>query len=96
VIAWSLDAVKPRWQFDIDLPAQVEALISNDALTFIAGPKARTKPLGPGFLAVLDASDGGVLTQIELPVAPVHDGLAASEGALFAVLRNGTVVCYAD
>ena len=46
-----------------------------------------------GFLQMLSARDGDVLSEQPLEASPVWDGLAAAAGRLYGALENGTVVC---
>lgn len=91
--ARSPNAREPTWAFDVEAPEQVEAMISTPGALFVAGPVNRDEPHGKGFLRVIDPATGEARGQIDLPVSPVHDGLAAAYGRLFAVLRDGSVAC---
>lgn len=94
IVSWTGEETEPDWNFEMEEPAQVEALLTNQNRIFVAGPKARHEPMGAGFLKVLNAADGAVVHEMELDIAPVHDGLAAADGRLIAVLRDGTIVSF--
>ena len=47
-----------------------------------------------GVLIALDDRTGQLLSQTELPAAPVWDGMAAARGSLFVSKKDGTVSCY--
>jgi len=92
VSARSPGADEALWSTEISAPAQVEAMIAAGDAVLLAGPADRARPDGPGFLRVLDRGSGEELGSLELPAGPVHDGLAAANGRVFAVLRDGSVV----
>ena len=48
----------------------------------------------PVLLAVA-AADGKPLAELQLPDAPVFDGLIAAQSRLFLATRNGKVLCLA-
>lgn len=57
-------------------------------------------PFWPGekgamFFAVSTA-DGRKLAEYELDVPPIFDGMAATEGRLYMVMQDGSVVCYTE
>ncbi len=82
------------WFFEISPPAQVESMLVADNVVFVAGPSNRSESYGSGFLLAIDKSNGGKLLDISLPIAPVFDGIAAAGGKVFAVLKDGSVVCF--
>ena len=46
-----------------------------------------------GLLWIINARDGKATGEIELPAAPVWDGLAAVEGHVYVTLKDGSVLC---
>jgi len=87
------DSDVPRWSFKLSAPSQVEAMLTTTGALFISGPMDRSQPEGGGFLRVISHEQGSELSEIFLPSAPVHDGIAAANGRIFLVLRDGSVLC---
>jgi outer membrane protein assembly factor BamB len=46
-----------------------------------------------GLLWTINAADGRATGEVELPAAPVWDGLAAVDGNIYVTLKDGTVMC---
>jgi hypothetical protein len=73
---------------------QVEALIRAGDSIVTAGPVDRSKRgESKGFIKVFSADKGEKTSEIELPVPPVYDGIAAAYGRLYVTLANGDLVC---
>jgi outer membrane protein assembly factor BamB len=92
IAARGLASEKPAWKVEIPKPAQVEAMVASANKLIIAGSADRFKPNEKGFLAAMDGVDGKETGRTELDAAPVFDGIAAANGSLFAVLKNGSVL----
>lgn len=67
---------------------------------FLAGPRGEGLPSQAALdgktkasLLVLSAETGETTAEFPLPAAPVWDGMAAANGALFLSLANGEVTC---
>ncbi len=87
-------AENSQWLHEIDGRAQVQAMLVTENALFVAGPNDRGEPIkGGGFLRILRREDGGEMNEVNLPAAPVHDGMAAVDGRVFIVLEDGSVVC---
>jgi len=89
-------AKKPEWSAEMKSPRQVEAIFASADAVYVAGPSDRAEPEGPGFLRVLDRRDGSLLSKLDLPIAPVHDGLIAAEGVVYAMLRDGRLMALGE
>jgi len=81
-----------EWSVEVEAPGQVEAIFASADAVYAAGPRDRGVPEGPGFLHVLNRRDGSLLSQLDLPLAPVHDGLIAADGVVYAMLRDGRLL----
>lgn len=92
IVARNAGADSPEWSVELPAPAQIEAMVVTENAIIMAGPEDRSAPEGAAFLRVLARDTGREITQMPLPVAPVHDGLAAANGSVFVVLRDGRVV----
>lgn len=96
VTTWMDPDEDPVWTFELEEPAQVESMLANEELIFIAGPKTRSEPMETGFLKILSSADGSLINGMDLETAPVHEGLAAANGEVIAVLRDGSILCYGN
>ncbi len=92
VVAQAADAEEVSWSFDIESPAQVEAMLLSPDHVFISGPTNRAERDGAGYLAVLSRGDGQQVTRLDFVSAPVHDGIAAANDSVFLTLRDGRIV----
>ncbi len=92
IIARVAGADVPCWSVQLPVPAQVEAMLTTTEALFISGPADRFDPGGRGFISIISHEQGNELSRIMLPAAPVHDGIAAANGSVYAVLRDGTII----
>ena len=91
------DGETPLWLHGISSPAQMEAMLVAENALLVAGPNDRDNPKDHGgFLRIINREDGSEITEIDLPAAPVHDGMAAAEGRVFVVLEDGSVICLVE
>jgi outer membrane protein assembly factor BamB len=67
-------------------------LISGESL-FVGGTSDSQDSEG-GVLRSYAANDGSLLSQWSIDSVPVDDGLAAAQGRLYVVSRNGSVYCF--
>lgn len=86
------DADAPAWKLSLPPPAQVEAMITTKEALYISGPVDRFDPGGSGFLSIISHDQGSEISRIGLASAPVHDGIAAANESIFAVLRDGSII----
>lgn len=84
------------WQIDLAAPQQVEAILASNGGLWVAGPEDRDNPAESGFLTLLDVRDGSEMARLQFDAPVVHDGLAAANGKLFAVLRSGEIHCLGE
>ena len=47
-----------------------------------------------GTLVALDEQTGELLSQMDLPAAPLWDGMIAAGGTLFISMKDGSISCY--
>jgi hypothetical protein len=81
----------------------VRGMVLADRMLFITGPAADKENRGlaeldsvrPGLLWAVSAADGKKLTELELPAAPVLDGMAAAGGRLLISCVDGSIYCLA-
>lgn len=83
----------PFWSFEVDAPSQVESVVSSENILLVSGPDSRVSTGGPGFVRAIDIDGGDELWSAALPSVPVFDGVAASDGKILAVLKDGSVIC---
>ncbi|GAB6166950.1 hypothetical protein JCM19992_29500 [Thermostilla marina] len=84
-----------------ELPIHVRAMIKAGDVLYLAGyPLDKARPhlygqpiLDAGKLLVVDATDGKILAEHDLPVSPRFDGMAAAYGRLYIALEDGSIVC---
>ena len=77
------------WEFEIQAPRQVEALIRAGQSVLAAGPHDyRTAPNTKGFLLRL-AADGRLLQEIDMASPPVYEGMAAADQRLYVATQDG-------
>jgi outer membrane protein assembly factor BamB len=81
------------WSVKVPASGQVEALIAAGSNVYAAGPKDRTNRSAGGFLWCLDGATGARLSTLDLPAAPVADGLAAGYGRIILCSEDGTIRC---
>ncbi len=86
------DADKPEWSVELPVPMQIEAMLATPEALFISGPNDRAAPESCGFMSVISHDKGNELSKIILSTAPVHDGIAAANGNIVTVLRDGSVI----
>ena len=88
-----------RW-----LPVRIRAMVKAAGVLFVAGPPDiyDTKDPYAAFegrrgarLVSVSAGDGEKLSEAELDVPPVFDGMIASGGRLFVSLTDGSIICLA-
>ncbi len=84
------------WKRNLPAPAQIEAMLVTPELLAVGGTDDRFDHFGPGFLRLIASSDGADVAALPLPIAPVHDGLAAADGRIYTVLRDGSVVAFGE
>ncbi len=94
IVARTAGGAERDWSFELPEGRQPEAMIVSENALFVSGPVNRAEPGGKGFLSAFSLSDGEMLSDILLEKAPVHDGIAASNGRIFIVFRDGRVVCF--
>jgi len=86
--------VKKLWQEQV---GSIWAMALVGQRVLVAGPvleEGQHDPLkAQGRLWVLDALAGNLLSEIELPRAPVQDGIAVVAGRVYLSLCDGTMVC---
>jgi hypothetical protein len=77
----------------------VRAMMVTNERLFITGPSGNWHT-DPGdfegknaVLRSLDKGTGNQVGEVRLEAAPVFNGMAAADGKLFVVLRNGSLVC---
>ena len=78
------------WSFELGRRSRPfgSALAGNAALVLFTNPSA-----GESKVIAFDRSDGSELWQVDLPAAPVYNGLAvAADGTCVVALKDGTVV----
>ncbi len=80
------------WSLEWPGPSQIETILVADQMLFVAGPRNSREPESPGFVRALSRQDGRELFDLDLPAAPVPDGLAAAAGEMILVLRDGRVL----
>jgi hypothetical protein len=96
------NAGESGWQTIV--PLLVRAMLLADKTLFIAGPDSGInnqrlsdlRAVQPGSLCAVSASDGSVLETLELPAAPVLDGMAAVNGRLVLACGDGVVRCFVE
>jgi outer membrane protein assembly factor BamB len=82
----------------------VNSIVLTGERLFVAGPPAvrnettvdaleKWEGKRGGMLWVLSTDDGQKLSEVKLASPPVHEGMAAAYGKLFAALKDGSVVC---
>lgn len=86
-------ASRAEWALPIGLPAQVEAMLLAADTVCAAGP-TNSNQRDAGFLWLVSAAKGNVLSNYDLPAPPVYDGLAAGQSRLYVSLVNGKLRCY--
>jgi len=88
-----------RW-----LPIRIRAMVKAGDVLFVAGPPDVLDPKDPyaafegrkgARLAAVAAQDATILSERELDVPPVFDGLIAAGGRLFVSLEDGSLACLA-
>jgi outer membrane protein assembly factor BamB len=81
---------------------RVRAMVKAGDTLFVAGPPDVFEKDDPyavfearrgARLMALNADDGKITAEINLPSPPVFDGLIAAQGCLLASLRDGSLVC---
>ncbi|RMF99377.1 MAG: hypothetical protein D6741_08645, partial [Planctomycetota bacterium] len=84
-----------------ELPIHVRAMIKAGDVLYLAGyPLDQKQPhlyglpiLDAGKLLEVDATNGKILAQYDLPVSPRFDGMATAYGRLYISLEDGSVLC---
>ena len=91
---------RPVWQQRVNI--RVTAMVRAGDTILVAGSSDVCDPADPhgaweggkgGRLAAFAAADGKKLCELELPVPPVWDGMAAAGGRLLVALADGNVMC---
>ena len=79
------------WEFEIEAPRQIEALIRAGQSVLAAGPHDwRAAPDTKGFVLRL-AADGQLLQEMDLASPPVYEGMAAADQRLYIATQDGRV-----
>jgi len=90
----------PAWELAV--PIRPRAMLLADATLFLAGTPDAADPGEPwaaidgargALLWAVSAAKGTRLSETQLDAPPVWDGLAATDGRLYASLSDGTVLC---
>ncbi len=91
-----------KWERNI--PVRIVSLVCTTRLLFGAGtrdaiddasnPWKTYRGEGDGVLMGFDTKNGNTVLETALDSAPVYDGMAAANSALFISLKNGNVVCF--
>jgi outer membrane protein assembly factor BamB len=82
---------KPGWSKT--LPGFANSLLISGESLFVGGTSDSQDSEG-GVLRACAAKDGSPLSQWSIDSVPVNDGLAAAQGQLYVVSRNGSVYCF--
>ena len=86
------------------VPVRIRGMVLAGRHLFVAGapdvvdaqdPMAAFEGRKGAVLRAYSASDGKMLTELKLAAPPVFDGMIATAGRLYVVMRNGTVICLA-
>jgi outer membrane protein assembly factor BamB len=81
-----------EWSNEVPEPRQVRALVAANDHVVSSGANARYDRSKGGFLAVNEPNDGRPVLEMDLPAAPVFDGLAVARGRVYVSLADGTVL----
>ena len=96
-------AEPPLWT--LWLPVRIRAMVKAGDTLFVAGPPDEFDAEDPyasfegrkgGRLVAVSAKDGKKLTERELDVPPVFDGLIAVRGRLLISLEDGSLACFEE
>ncbi|MFB3892621.1 MAG: PQQ-binding-like beta-propeller repeat protein [Phycisphaerae bacterium] len=100
---WELSAVRPSatttaareqaalWTVPVTRGA-VRALLPAGQVLLTAGPADKTRA-DDGVLGFYSKDDGSKLGEVNLPDAPVFDGMAASGGRVYVATQRGRIIC---
>ena len=94
-----MSAKRYVWSTEGDLQTRGMLLSNNEQRLIVAGSKGDWVMSEDAFngkegtvLRILNASDGSVVNQYDLPAQPVFDGLSAARGRLFIALKDGFIL----
>jgi outer membrane protein assembly factor BamB len=82
---------------------RITAMVAAGAVLFVAGPPDVVDPQDPlgafegrkgGVLLAIDPESGERMSEYELPVPPVFNGLAAAAGRLYVTMQDGKIACF--
>jgi hypothetical protein len=77
-------------------PASRDPLWDPERIRGLWEPRRRDPLCIAGRFYVVNAADGAVTAQLELPVTAVQDGIALADGCAYVALADGSVVCLGD
>jgi len=81
------------------------AMVAGKRCLAVAGPPAEVQPDDPwagfegragGELHILDPATGKPLSKVKLDSPPVWDGMAAANGRLCVVMKDGSIACFGE
>jgi outer membrane protein assembly factor BamB len=92
-------SARVEYAWSVEIPFFVRAIVLAGDTLFTAGPSKivdldAERPEGDVWLFSHSAIDGRKLSEVRLPVAPVFDSFAVSDGCLYMTTVDGKVGCY--